>query len=87
MAAPTSIFPRGTFDFAILHALNLAEAGTTIEDKRAGMRDLQSWLLRDSAISGYLFCAEMMEPNHEMRVMLVNTLRKVNLEIKNVFSY
>jgi len=36
MAAPTSIFPRGTFDFAILHALNLAEAGTTIEDKRTG---------------------------------------------------
>ena len=27
----------------------------------------------------------MMEPNHEMRLMLVNTLRKVSLEIQNVF--
>jgi len=42
MAAPTLIFPRGTFDFAILHALNLAEADTTIEDKRTGMGDIQS---------------------------------------------
>ena len=32
----------------------------------------------DSALAGYLFCAEMMEPNHEMRLMLVNTLRKVS---------
>ncbi|KXN90161.1 AP-4 complex subunit epsilon [Leucoagaricus sp. SymC.cos] len=60
MTATTSIFPPGTFDFALPHALSLAEAGSTIEDKR----------------TGYLFCAEMMQPNHDLRLMLVNTLRK-----------
>ncbi|KAF9445900.1 ARM repeat-containing protein [Macrolepiota fuliginosa MF-IS2] len=56
----SSVFPQGTFDFALPHALNLAEAGTTMEDKRIG----------------YLFCAQMMCPDHEMQLMLVNTLRK-----------
>ncbi|GBE82098.1 hypothetical protein SCP_0404770 [Sparassis crispa] len=47
-------------DFAFHHAINLAEAGQTIQDKRIG----------------YLFCAELMPPEHELQLMLVNTLRK-----------
>ncbi|KAF7782424.1 hypothetical protein Agabi119p4_1800 [Agaricus bisporus var. burnettii] len=60
MTATIPIFPKGSFDFAFQSALGLAEAGTTVEDKRIG----------------YLYCAEMMPLNHEMRLMLVNTLRK-----------
>ncbi|KAF5321369.1 hypothetical protein D9619_001522 [Psilocybe cf. subviscida] len=48
------------FDFAFHHAINLAESGKKVEDKRIG----------------YLFCSEVMPLNHEMRLMLINTLRK-----------
>jgi len=27
-------------------------------------------------VVGYLFCAELMPPQHELRLMMVNTLRK-----------
>ncbi|KAH9833079.1 ARM repeat-containing protein [Rhodofomes roseus] len=47
-------------DFALYHAVNLAESGPTVQDKRIG----------------YLFCAEAMPPDHELQLMLVNTLRK-----------
>ncbi|OCH93386.1 ARM repeat-containing protein [Obba rivulosa] len=47
-------------EFALPHAVNLAEAGKTIQDKR----------------TGYLFCIEAMPPEHELQLMLVNTLRK-----------
>ncbi|KAH9952123.1 ARM repeat-containing protein [Amylocystis lapponica] len=47
-------------DFALHHAINLAETGLTVQDKRIG----------------YLFCAEIMPPSHELQLMLVNTLRK-----------
>lgn len=40
MTATASIFPQGTFDFALPHALSLAEAGATIEDKRTGGEDV-----------------------------------------------
>ncbi|KAH9945906.1 ARM repeat-containing protein [Epithele typhae] len=46
--------------FALPHALNLAEAGQTTQDKR----------------TGYLFCAEVMPPEHELQLMLVNSIRK-----------
>ncbi|EKM80809.1 hypothetical protein AGABI1DRAFT_37340 [Agaricus bisporus var. burnettii JB137-S8] len=65
MTATIPIFPKGSFDFAFQSALGLAEAGTTVEDKRIG----------------YLYCAEMMPLNHEMRLMLVNTLRKASLSM------
>ncbi|KAJ3810385.1 armadillo-type protein [Lentinula aff. lateritia] len=42
------------------HAVNLAEAGSSISEKRMG----------------YLFCAEVMPTGHELQLMLVNTLRK-----------
>ncbi|KAF8070331.1 armadillo-type protein [Lyophyllum atratum] len=48
------------FNFALSHAITLAEAGRTITHKRIG----------------YLFCAEVMPPHHELQLMLVNTLRK-----------
>ncbi|KAI0819517.1 ARM repeat-containing protein [Trametes gibbosa] len=47
-------------DFALPHAINLAEAAQTVQDKRAG----------------YLFCAEVMPPEHELQLMLVNSIRK-----------
>ncbi|KAI0729907.1 ARM repeat-containing protein [Fomitopsis betulina] len=47
-------------DFALHHAINLAESGPTVQDKRIG----------------YLFCAEVMPEDHELQLMLVNTLRK-----------
>ncbi|KAH7926514.1 ARM repeat-containing protein [Leucogyrophana mollusca] len=50
----------GDLTFALPHAVHLAEVGQTVQDKRIG----------------YLFCSEMMPPNHELQLMLVNTLRK-----------
>ncbi|KAH9930688.1 ARM repeat-containing protein [Fomitopsis serialis] len=47
-------------EFALYHAVNLAESGPTVQDKRIG----------------YLFCAEAMPSDHELQLMLVNTLRK-----------
>ncbi|KAJ3554475.1 hypothetical protein NM688_g3093 [Phlebia brevispora] len=47
-------------DFALPHAVNLAEAGRTVQNKR----------------TGYMYCAEMMPKDHELQLMLVNTLRK-----------
>ncbi|KAH6914184.1 armadillo-type protein [Coprinopsis sp. MPI-PUGE-AT-0042] len=48
------------FEFGLMHALNLAAAGRSIEDKRIG----------------YLYCAELMHSEHELRLMMVNTIRK-----------
>lgn len=50
----------GDLSFAFHHAMNLAELGESILDKRIG----------------YTFCLQMMPPNHELHLMLVNTLRK-----------
>lgn len=50
----------GDLSFAFHHAVNLAELGETILDKRIG----------------YTFCLQLMPPNHELHLMLVNTLRK-----------
>ncbi|KAJ4493938.1 armadillo-type protein [Lentinula edodes] len=47
-------------DSVLPHAVNLAEAGSSISEKRMG----------------YLFCAEVMPTGHELQLMLVNTLRK-----------
>ncbi|KAI0672983.1 ARM repeat-containing protein [Trametes maxima] len=47
-------------EFALPHAINLAEAGQTVQDKR----------------TGYLFCAEVMSSGHELQLMLVNSIRK-----------
>lgn len=47
-------------DFALHHAITLAESGKIVQDKRIG----------------YLFCKEIMPLDHELQLMLVNTLRK-----------
>ncbi|KAJ7251814.1 ARM repeat-containing protein [Mycena haematopus] len=52
--------PAGSLDFALPQAVNLAEAGKKVHDKGIG----------------YTFCAEIMSPADELRLMLVNTLRK-----------
>ncbi|KAJ3523475.1 hypothetical protein NMY22_g11430 [Coprinellus aureogranulatus] len=59
VASPGFLTP-GAFEFALAHALNLVEVGSTVEDKRIG----------------YLFCAELMPNDHELRLMMVNTIRK-----------
>ncbi|THH27495.1 hypothetical protein EUX98_g6686 [Antrodiella citrinella] len=58
----TSVHPGTTLDvqFALPHAISLAEAGKSVADKRMG----------------YLFCVEIMPRDHELQLMLVNTLRK-----------
>ncbi|KAJ7188509.1 armadillo-type protein [Mycena filopes] len=60
MSISSPALPTGSLDFALPQAVNLAEAGKTVHEKRIG----------------YLFCAELMSPTHELRLMLVNTLRK-----------
>ncbi|TCD66013.1 hypothetical protein EIP91_001913 [Steccherinum ochraceum] len=58
----TAAYPGAAFDVesALPHAISLAEAGKTVQDKRIG----------------YLFCTETMPRDHELQLMLVNTLRK-----------
>ncbi|KAJ7078870.1 armadillo-type protein [Mycena belliarum] len=60
MSISSHALPTPSFDFALPQAVNLAEAGKKIHEKQIG----------------YLFCAELMSPTHELRLMLVNTLRK-----------
>lgn len=60
MTITHGFLPNDVFDFALPHAVGLAEAGQRLEQKRIG----------------YLFCAEVMPPTHELQLMLVNTLRK-----------
>ncbi|KAG1815973.1 armadillo-type protein [Suillus subaureus] len=50
----------GELAFALPQAVNLAEMGQTLRDKRLG----------------FVFCTEVMPPNHELQLMLVNTIRK-----------
>ncbi|KAG1878094.1 armadillo-type protein [Suillus subalutaceus] len=50
----------GELAFALPQAVNLAEMGQTLRDKQLG----------------FVFCTEVMPPNHELQLMLVNTIRK-----------
>ncbi|KAF9528535.1 armadillo-type protein [Crepidotus variabilis] len=59
-AVTPGFLPHDALDFAFSHAINLAAAGGKIEEKRIG----------------YLFCSEIIPMGHELRLMLVNTLRK-----------
>ncbi|KAI0062104.1 ARM repeat-containing protein [Artomyces pyxidatus] len=56
----TSGLAANDMEFALPHAVTLAEAGTSINERRIG----------------YLFCSAVMSLDHEFRLMLVNTLRK-----------
>ena len=70
--------PPAALEFALTHAVNLAEAGSSIDERKTGV---PYWrLLRPSLLQlslGYLFCSEIMPPRHDLKLMLVNTLRKV----------
>jgi hypothetical protein len=69
--------PPGALEFALPHAVNLAEAGSSIEERKAGTFLCCLRLLLLHLLSGYLFCSEIMPPHHDLKLMLVNTLRKV----------
>ncbi|KJD99639.1 hypothetical protein I311_06774 [Cryptococcus gattii NT-10] len=47
-------------DFALIPALKLAESGKTIQERRIG----------------YLFLVERLPPDHELQLLLINTIRK-----------
>ena len=66
-------------EFALPHAINLAEAGQTIQDKRTGMRVALALEAGYNVYAGYLFCGEVMPVEHELQLMLVNSIRKVSL--------
>ncbi|KAH8814730.1 armadillo-type protein [Flagelloscypha sp. PMI_526] len=68
--ASSNPYPSGTYTFAIPYAINLAEAGKTIQDKRIG----------------YLYCSNFLSSTDELSLMLVNTLRKdlESLEIPRI---
>ena len=76
----TAIDPETVLDvqFALPHAISLAEAGKTVQDKRIGLFKHSSLVfIRLHSSAGYLYCTEIMPRNHELQLMLVNTLRKV----------
>ncbi|KDQ07050.1 hypothetical protein BOTBODRAFT_181025 [Botryobasidium botryosum FD-172 SS1] len=57
----------GHFDFALIHAVNLAVSGRTLEARRIG----------------YVFCSTLMPREHELNLMLVNGLRRVVIELES----
>ena len=66
-------------EFALPHAINLAEAAQKVQDKRTGMFVAIGCEASLQFHTGYLFCAEVMPPEHELQLMLVNSIRKVGL--------
>jgi hypothetical protein len=85
MAITSGFASRGQFDFAIPQAVNLAEAGISVQDKRIGAF-VVDYLASHKNIhggAGYAFCAELMSPGHELQLMLVNTLRKASVTLPN----
>ncbi|KAG1716652.1 hypothetical protein ID866_530 [Astraeus odoratus] len=66
----------GDLSFAFPHALNLAELGQSVLDKRIGRRPPCCWRKPFDCCIGYTFCVELMPAKHELQLMLVNTLRK-----------
>jgi AP-4 complex subunit epsilon-1 len=64
--------------FAFPHAVNLAEAGVTMQERSTGMLYYPDWVSELSIVRpGYLFCKELLPQNHDLQLMLVNTIRKV----------
>lgn len=66
-------------DFAMSHAVTLAEAGETTASKRIGLPFSSILRVENLLICypGYLFCSELMPADHELQLMLVNTIQKV----------
>jgi hypothetical protein len=75
-------------EFALVPALQLAEGGRKIGARRIGKC---MWIRASSVFFslrilgneltaiGYLYLCEMMPIEHELRLMLVNTIRKVSI--------
>ena len=67
--------------FALPSALHLAEAGSKVHEKYIGASNLSYDYPSpptDCATTGYSFLSEVMPPDHELALMLVNTIRKVS---------
>ena len=68
--------------FALPSALHLAEAGSKVHEKYIGASNLSYdyfyFSSIDCATTGYSFLSEVMPPDHELALMLVNTIRKVS---------
>lgn len=56
----TRVISKDDLQFALPAALTLAEAGKTVDERR----------------TGYLFCSEIISPNHEAHLLIINTVRK-----------
>ena len=82
-----SIGPLPDLEFALPHALNLAEAGQKVQDKTIGTYEIMDIVLMTKCLLGYLYCAEMMPKSHELQLMLVNTVRKVRTCCWSHFKY
>lgn len=80
MSVSPGFLAPDAFYFAFPQAINLAEAGRKIDDKRIGCFFIKQATYGELTrqLPGYLFCSEMMPINHELRLMLVNSLRKVS---------
>jgi len=68
-------------EFALISALQLSEGSRIIKERRIGTSSTTK--LRHRALSlwlrlGYLYLAEMMPPDHELGLLLINTIRKVS---------
>jgi hypothetical protein len=57
--------------------VNLAEAGSSIQERATGLSLWCTGRIRILIQTGYMFCQELLPRDHEMHLMLVNTIRKV----------
>lgn len=74
---PYSIKSRITF--ALAHAVKLAEGGEVLHDRQIGQDENRGSLkmLIYQWPTAYQYCIQNLPPNHELHLMLVNTVRKV----------
>ena len=70
-------------DFALVSALQLAERGLSIRERRVGVSVAFGKFILSvfklTITTGYLYLAEMMPLNHEMGLLMINTIYKVPL--------
>lgn len=67
-------------NFALVKALELAEGGSNIRERRIGEGPSAGTCARDLALTpGYLFLRERIKVYDELALMMINTIRKVSL--------
>ena len=78
-------------DFALVSALQLAERGISIRERRigvsAGSDHLRLHVHQLMVMVGYLYLAESMPLDHEMGLLMINTIRKVALAESLPWAY